>query len=69
MIIIAFFVGFIAVLISAFYISFNVYKTLNYRGNKLAIPASIIAFVVSLIGVGVVVLFVWAELTGGFSRR
>ncbi|ABG61038.1 hypothetical protein [Cytophaga hutchinsonii] len=69
MAIIVFFIGFIAVLISAFYISFNVYATLNSRGNKLAALASIIAFVVSLIGLGVIVLFVWAELTGGFSRR
>jgi ABC-type nickel/cobalt efflux system permease component RcnA len=69
MAIVLLFIGLIVTIISSFFISFNIYKMLNVKGNKFAGFLSVISFIVSLIGIGIVVLLVWSQLTGGFSRR
>jgi hypothetical protein len=69
MIIVLFFIGLIVTILSSLYISRKVYRTLNYDGNKFAGFFSIIFFLLSLFVIGLGVLYVWVQLSGGFSRR
>lgn len=69
MIIVLFFIGIVVTILSSLYISWKAYRILNSGKNKFAGLLSFILFFVSLFGIGIIILFVWAELTGGFSRR
>jgi hypothetical protein len=66
---ISFLIALLATVLSAYFVSSKVYKSLKNKNNEYAVIYSILCFILSFVLIGIAVFFVWFILfQENFSR-